>query len=72
MIDICKICNEKHDLRTHLKVHSITSKEYYDRFIKKPDPVVQPVKPKPQPKPSPQPQPEQPKKKKGLFGWLFG
>lgn len=56
----------------------------YPRFIKKPDPVVQPVKPKPQPKPSPspqpqpqpspspQPQPEQPKKKKGLFGWLFG
>ena len=43
MIDICKICNEKHDLRTHLKVHSITSKEYYDRFIKKPDEGICPV-----------------------------
>ena len=43
MIDICKICNEKHDLRTHLKVHGITSKEYYDRFIKKPDEGICPV-----------------------------
>lgn len=34
-MDICKICNEEVDLRTHLKTHKISAKEYYDTYIKK-------------------------------------
>ena len=37
MISICKICNTTQDLRTHLKVHNITAKEYYDHYLKKSD-----------------------------------
>ena len=32
---ICKICNKEVDLRTHLRTHKISAKEYYDTYIKK-------------------------------------
>lgn len=35
MEEICKICNTLQNLRTHLKTHNITSKEYYDQYLKK-------------------------------------
>lgn len=49
----------------------------YPKFVKKPEPVVQPVRPQPAPTPQPIPEPQPappppPKVKKGLFDWLFG
>ncbi len=38
---ICKLCNKEFDgtrnFTGHLKVHKISSREYYDKFLKKPD-----------------------------------
>lgn len=40
---ICKICNTEQDLRTHLKTHNITSKEYYDQYLRKEGEGICPV-----------------------------
>jgi endogenous inhibitor of DNA gyrase (YacG/DUF329 family) len=44
---VCKICKKKFknykSLATHLRTHKITSKEYYDRFLKKEGESVCPV-----------------------------
>lgn len=38
---ICKLCNKEFDgtrnFTGHLKLHKISSREYYDKFLKKPD-----------------------------------
>lgn len=38
---ICKLCNKEFNgiinFTSHLRVHKYTSKEYYDKFLKKPD-----------------------------------
>lgn len=31
---ICKICGKEEDLRTHLKIHKISSKDYYNLYLK--------------------------------------
>lgn len=40
---ICKICNKEVDLRTHLKTHKISAKDYYDKYLKKQDEGICPV-----------------------------
>lgn len=35
IMTICRICGKEVDIRTHIKVHKLTSKEYYDKFLKK-------------------------------------
>lgn len=37
MLAFCEICNDYVDLRTHLKKHKISSKDYYDKYLKKPN-----------------------------------
>ena len=40
---ICRICGKDVDIRTHIKVHKLTSKEYYDRYIKKENEGICPI-----------------------------
>ena len=35
--EICAICGESCDVKNHIKEHGLTTKEYYDKYIKKPD-----------------------------------
>ena len=40
---ICKICGKEEDLRTHLKIHKISSKDYYDLYLKKVEEGICPI-----------------------------
>ena len=40
---ICKICNKEVDLRTHIKTHKISAKDYYDKYLKKQDEGICPA-----------------------------
>ena len=40
---ICRICGKDVDIRTHIKVHKLTSKEYYDEYIKKENEGICPI-----------------------------
>lgn len=40
---ICRICGKEVDIRTHIKVHKLTSKEYYDEYIKKENEGICPI-----------------------------
>ena len=41
---ICNICNKEFkSISRHIKLHNITAKEYYDRYIKKIDEGICPV-----------------------------
>ena len=35
--DYCKICGKLKVLKSHIKEHHITTKEYYDKYLRKPD-----------------------------------
>jgi hypothetical protein len=35
--EICAICGKSCDVKNHIKEHGLTTKEYYDKYIKKPD-----------------------------------
>lgn len=35
--DYCKICGKLKDLKNHIKEHKISTKEYYDKYLRKPD-----------------------------------
>lgn len=35
--EICAICGKTCDVKNHIKEHGLTTKEYYDKYIKKPD-----------------------------------
>src|SRR5574344_2303251 len=43
IMTICKICGKDVDIRTHSKVHKLTSKEYYDEYIKKENEGICPI-----------------------------
>ena len=43
IMTICRICGKDVDIRTHIKVHKLTSKEYYDRYIKKENEGICPI-----------------------------
>ena len=43
IMTICRICGKDVDIRTHIKVHKLTSKEYYDRCIKKENEGICPI-----------------------------
>ena len=37
-MDICKICGKSYtNINYHVKVHNLTSKQYYDTYVKKPE-----------------------------------
>ena len=40
---ICKICNKEVDLRTHIRTHKISAKDYYDKYLKNKDEGICPV-----------------------------
>lgn len=43
IMTICRICGKDVDIRTHIKVHKLTSKEYYDEYIKKENEGICPI-----------------------------